>query len=351
MLLASLSATPSCDNKHLLLCGTQYGRVYLDALYKTRHLNLAAILSRGSRASILLAEQAGVSSIKQLNELSALPDAAIVAVGQEAGFNLAKSCLQRRIPVLLEHPVLPYHCTELLAIAKALNVPLHINSHFSLLPPAQEFVLLCRALSTYAQPLSMQISCNTRTLFSMLDILQMAFGTFDLNALQIDALDDEHHYYQISFKLNGASCVIQYQNWRCAQDNSLDSPLGHQCTITFPQGVVQLNGSFGPCLWFPLMAATQGVNYPAYSSLSHLRAAPSQTDIVTWREDANIQAIDSLLTPDRNNPSQTSLYLNHLCQNWHRLFMATGIKVVPTYAEQLQEIFFTAEKLVSGTGI
>ncbi|HMW73219.1 MAG TPA: hypothetical protein PKD17_15430, partial [Cellvibrionaceae bacterium] len=259
---------------------------------------------------------------------------------------LAQACLKRRIPVLLEHPVLPSHCSDLLALAQAMDVRLHINSHFSLLPPAQEFIQLCRALNSQAQPLSVQISCNSRTLFSLLDIAQAIFGLFNFEALCSDALDAEEHYYQMRFKLNKIPCIVHYQNWRSAQDDSLDSPLGHQCTITYPQGIMQLNSSFGPCLWFPLMAATTGVAYPAYSSLSRLDQAPTHADIIAWREDANIQAIESLITPDEDQFTQTPVYLTHLCQNWHTLFTAHGFKVAPPQVNKLTDIFFTAKQLV-----
>ncbi|HMY40207.1 MAG TPA: hypothetical protein PK011_12850, partial [Marinagarivorans sp.] len=106
------------------------------------------------------------------------------------------------------------------------------------------------------------------------------------------------------------------------------------------------NSSFGPCLWFPLMAANTGVAYPAYSSLSRLDQAPTHADIIAWREDANIQAIESLITPDEDQFTQTPVYLTHLCQNWHTLFTAHGFKVAPPQVNKLTDIFFTAKQLV-----
>ena len=73
------------DVQNVLLCGTQYGRVYLPAIYEQPGIELAGILARGSVRSVRLAEQAGVPLFHEVNELDEPIDMACVAVGEEIG--------------------------------------------------------------------------------------------------------------------------------------------------------------------------------------------------------------------------------------------------------------------------
>jgi|GEM_PF-6208584 len=332
--------------REILLCGSAYGGTYVPALYQTKHLRLAAILANGSRRSITLAEQAGVPLLSGVEQLEQMPDAAIVALGGELGFDVAKQLLSRNVPVLLEHPVKPEYLRPLLEISEAQGICLNINSHFSELPASAEFIAVCQKLNQLSQPLVINVSCNSRTLFSTLDILLRAFDGAELNSISITALGE--HYRAIQLNIGAVPCLISYQRWRHEQDDSTDAPLGHQLSVTYPEGVACLTGTFGPFYWYPLLAASSKATHlytNGYELERKIAGASVQDQIIQWRLKANINALDRLLNacddPHKVCKSQSGAYLMQLSDSWHSIFTCVGFKVVPQKCTKLTESFKT----------
>lgn len=337
--------------REILLCGTQYGGSYIPALYQSRHLRLAAILAKGSRRSITLAEQAAVPLFSAVAQIAHNPDAAIVALGGELGFGVAKQLLLRNIPVLLEHPVTPKHLRPLLELSAAQGTSLHINSHFSELPASLEFIAVCKKLNRLSEPLVINMSCNSRTLFSALDILLRAFEGCEIGAVSISSLGE--NYRVIQFNIGSVPCLLTYQHWRHEQDDSTDAPLGHQLSATYPEGVACLTGTFGPFYWYPLLAAASKATQlfgNCYELERKSACAPVQDQIIRWRLQANINAVDRLLNacddPDRVCKSQSNTYLMQLSCFWQSIFTPAGFKVVPPLCAKLDEQFMSVANLL-----
>lgn len=98
----------------VLVCGTNFGRFYAEAVHRRPGYALAGILSRGSTASRAYARSLGVPYYTDPDDLPAGVDAACVAVSSSIsggqGTELARALMDRGIHVLQEHPV---HLTEL----------------------------------------------------------------------------------------------------------------------------------------------------------------------------------------------------------------------------------------------
>ncbi|MGQ4445029.1 Gfo/Idh/MocA family oxidoreductase, partial [Streptomyces violaceoruber] len=98
----------------VLVCGTNFGRFYAEAVHRRPGYAPAGILSRGSAASRACAERLGVPHYTDVADLPAGIDAACVAVSSAIsggqGTELARALMDRGIHVLQEHPV---HLTEL----------------------------------------------------------------------------------------------------------------------------------------------------------------------------------------------------------------------------------------------
>lgn len=340
--------------KQILLCGTQYGQTYLPGIFASPDLELAAIVAQGSPRSIKIAEQAGVDLILKVEDIQQSPDCALVAVGGDAGFHLANELLTRKIPVLIEHPINEQHIKMLCDVAQINQTPIHINGHFALLPPIDEFIQLGRQLHATSHPLFIQIACNSRTLFSMLDIVQRVWGEQEIAITHHSNLGGKRHYYHAEFSIGETPCIMLYQAWRNTTDDSTDSPLGHHITVTYPQGVLILSSTFGPCLWFPLLAAGMPANAPAFgsalqSTLFNL-PIPRLQNIIEWRQAANVSAIYNLLraaNTSRELDSQTPAYLISLCRNWSRLFSLLPVDSLTSEATMLARDYWSAQAILN----
>lgn len=319
--------------KQVLLCGTEYGQTYLPAIYQKKGFELAGILARGSDQSIRLAEQHGVSLYTRVDEIDEPIDIACVAINETVGTPIAQQLLQKGISTLVEHPLSINSIQQLITTATNSNTRCQINSHFAELPPIADFIRVCQILNATSTPSVITIFCNSRTLFSTLDVLMRCFGLIHLQQLSTCSAN---HYQHCTMLLSGdsitnLSCTLVYQQWRYEQDNSMDSPLGHQISITYPRGVLNLAGSFGPCLWFPLMAAGVPNQYPlCQSTLPDRQSPPTLQTIIEWRKLANQQALDQLCMPVHECPVQhTPAYMTHLCNLWTTLFAQLGKTIIP----------------------
>jgi pyochelin biosynthesis protein PchG len=317
----------------VLLCGTQYGQTYLPAIFECKELELTGILAKGSDRSIRLSEQCNVplfDSTASLQKTDETFDLACVAINDTIATPLATSLLQLGVPVLVEHPVHTENIDNLLTVAASTGGICHINSHFSKLPPIAEFIALCHKLNEVSSPLFINVSCNSRTLFSTLDILlrcfgENGFGKIDSNTLTVLHNTNKPSCYTVAslqIQLQQLPCTMTYQRWRGKKDNSQDSPLGHQILITYPEGTLSLGGTFGPTLWAPLVAARAPTTTPIYSQCNdEVYIPPTVADIIHWRKYANQRAILDLhaRASGRHNGAddgQTPEHLAALCKVW-----------------------------------
>ncbi|HTF98839.1 MAG TPA: Gfo/Idh/MocA family oxidoreductase [Cellvibrio sp.] len=318
----------SSSPRQVLLCGAKYGQVYLPAIYQKKGLELAGILARGSDQSIRLAEQYGVPFYTSIEQVDEPIDIACVAINETAGTPIARQLLHKGIATLIEHPVSGAHIQQLIAAAESADTRVHINSHFAELPPVAEFIRLAQKLNQSQAPIIINICCNSRTLFSTIDILMRCFGLIHVEELSVSALND---YRSCTMRLHSetiknVSCTLAYQQWRYEEDSSLDSPLGHQITLTYPQGVLQLGGSFGPCMWFPLLAAGVPPEIPVCQATAASRGIPPTLQtVIEWRKYANQKVLTQLCLPAIEQPIHcSSTYMRHLCDLWSRLFAQLG---------------------------
>ena len=208
-------------------------------------------------------------------------------------------------------------------------------------------------MTARAKPHIISMSANSRTLFSLIDILMRCFchstNTTDnpiypsLNNLVITPLNDDGSYLSCQFHLQipplndthnqqTIPCHLVYQAWQGEQDDSKDSPLGHQITMTYPDGVLSLQGTFGPCLWSPLVASMNAPQTVFCQDLTQQTHKATVNDLLHWREKANHFSMQQLIAVcDTNNaeqqnkdtaPYQQADYLQHLCDQWQHIYQA-----------------------------
>lgn len=336
--------------RQVLLCGTQYGQAYLPAIYQEKGFELAGILARGSDRSVRLAEQHGVKLYTHIEQIDEEIDVACIAINELVSVPLAQALIAQGIATLVEHPMSGESMRALIASTELGGGVCHINGHFPELPPIADFIRLSQKLNQFSQPRIINICCNSRTLFSSLDILMRCFGVIDLAPLSMHTAG---HYQNATTLLSSEAfspvpLTLAYQQWRYSQDDSRDSPLGHQITITYPEGVLSLGGTFGPCLWFPLIAAGVPAESFLYEPVSRqYNRTITVAEMVQWRVLANQQTLRELVAEQRESILHcTASYMTRLCSLWSELFALLGSATHTTEPNTKQKNILTPQMLL-----
>ena len=312
------------NNKYrVLLCGTKYGKAYLPSIFESDNLDLVGILASGSLRSLKMADQSGVPLFSTVEEINIEIDCACVAIGSESGLEIALKLLSRKIPVLIEHPITDHSYRRLCQVATTYSTNVYINTHFTYLSSISDFIVSNQRMLKRDSPIVVQGACNSRTLFSMLEILSRIFGVKILSTISISEIPGNNNYYQLNFKFGNTPFAVNYQAWRKSVDDSTDSPLGHQCSVTYPQGVLSLCGTYGPCIWHPLISAAVPLNCPIFGFVekhNKLQYLPTVADIIEDRKKANRNAICDLLRASGDSAYrsiyQPSEMMGEVCKTW-----------------------------------
>ncbi|XKK38858.1 Gfo/Idh/MocA family oxidoreductase [Nocardiopsis sp. ARC36] len=163
-----------------VVCGTNFGRLYIDAVRSHPGFTLAGLLSTGSRHSRELAERHGVPCHTSPDELPADIDAAVVAVpaavmgGQ--GSELARTLLAKGVHVLQEHPLHPDELSESLRAARKAGRQFQVNTHYPHVAPVREFIEAARRLRRLQRVLFVDAAAPVHVLAPLIDILARALG-------------------------------------------------------------------------------------------------------------------------------------------------------------------------------
>ncbi len=317
------------SKKKIILCGTKYGASYLPAIYQSPKLELAGILAKGSHRSIRIAEQFGVDLFTTVDSITENYDYAVIAINEGLSTQIASDFLKLNKDVIIEHPIHIHNIEALVKLAEKSKKKCFVNSHFPNLPPIELFIQQCAALNESDPPTLICVQCNSRTLFSMLDILMRCFGLFELEE---DTKKEIGNYVNCTFRLNGIPFIMIYQKWRFEEDDSADSPLGHQITITYPSGVLSLDGTYGPCLWHPILSQSTSVTSKIYETSKNIptQNTSSLPDIIQWRKEANQKTIYELMENEINFQN-TPEYVLFLCKMWSSLFDIFGYRTIKQF--------------------
>ena len=287
-----MSATRRADGgpSRIVVCGTQYGVLYLDAVASLPGAQLCGIVARGSERARWLAAECDVPLFTTPAEVPPEVDLACVAVGGEAGDALARSFVDRGVHVLQEHPVSVSHLRDVLARASARGACFHVNHHFADLPAPAAFVAQVRAARSQAAPLFGVVVTSQRASCSALDVAGLALGAVDLGEITI-ASPGGPGPFVVRSALAGVPFALILQRAGDVDDGR-DSVISHRITVTFPGGDVTLGGAFGPIV---TSGDVPGAARTTRTWTTAGARAPARSAVLQMRVDANRDAIARLL--------------------------------------------------------
>jgi thiazolinyl imide reductase len=245
----------------VLVCGSRWGRLYFDALSARRRkkfdFQLIGILARGSTNSQALAKEFRLPLFRSVSELPEnIADIAIVAIGGDDGDSIALHLLDRKIPVLCEHPRTTQFLKKAIRCSESSNSLFHVHGHFTETPSAKIFLQACAKAGGANSAVFLSALGNPRTLYSLVDLLSHAFGDLEpwsLKGLTFTGASNRRAFEKVTFqivhgRIAGVPSVFQSQSRIMTEDNGWE-PVSHHLTIGFPTGNLTMLESFGPVIW------------------------------------------------------------------------------------------------------
>lgn len=243
----------------VLVCGTNFGRFYAEAVRRRPGYMLAGILSRGSAASRTYAQSLGVPFFTDADDLPTGIDAACVAVSSSIsggqGTELARALMDRGIHVLQEHPV---HLTELtgnLRHARKRGVQYRLNTHYPHVAPVRTFVEAARRLVAEQRPLFVDAATPVHLMHPLVDILGQAMGTLRpwrfADPVPLPGEIGPQPFRSLHGVFAGVPLTLRVHHQLDPSDRDNHALHWHRISVGTEGGVLTLADTHGPVLWSP----------------------------------------------------------------------------------------------------
>ena len=281
----------------VLLCGTNYGRVYLNAISRrTDAFVLVGVLAKGSRRSHHLAAENGVPLYVDPREVGKdCVDLACAAMGSSA-WQVVIKLLEQGIHVLCEHPQVSSALMAGLRLASRRKIKFHLNGHFGDLPAARAFARHCSRLCKSENPVFLQALATERSLYGLLDILKLSLGSLD--PCRVRVLHREKRFCSLSGTIGGLPSYLLMQvsgtsRGRHLPDGSPAYLFDHRLAVGFPSGVLTLTSMSGPVLWNSAPTHARRTRDFLWTSF-YDQGTRTRDDLWRQRIEANIAALESI---------------------------------------------------------
>ncbi|WP_437325301.1 Gfo/Idh/MocA family oxidoreductase [Sorangium sp. So ce381] len=251
--------------KRVVVAGTAFGRIYLDAVASARDsFTLAGVLGRGSEFSRKCAERYGAPLYTRVEDIPGDIDIVCVVVRSGAtggpGSDLAKSLLERGIHVLQEHPVHAAEITGCLKAAKRGGAAYAVNTLYPNVRPIRQFLAAAEYIRKRQRIQFIDAACNSQVAYPLLDVIGRAAG--DLRPWSFSECGPRgdrpspaagQPFQSLSATIGGVPVTLRVQNHVHPEDPDNHSLLMHRISLGCDAGVLTLADTHGPVLWNPRM--------------------------------------------------------------------------------------------------
>lgn len=252
----------------VLVCGSGFGKIYVNAIRKMEDFYISGILGSGSKRTKALAKELEVPYFEDVNDDKIVADIACVIIPNSGaggrGFEVAKALLKRGISVLLEHPIHEREILECFKVAK--DNHFMINPFYRYTDPFLNFLNILDELKKQSSVINMSLECSINVLYDGIDMLSCCLDSIsnwklgdvsDLYSLGIrDKICDtilvsEVGNIPVTFKIN-----------RNVDKHDIDHPmhLYHRIEANFTNGRLCLVNTNGPIVWMPFIELPRDSN-------------------------------------------------------------------------------------------
>ncbi|GGJ74934.1 hypothetical protein GCM10010123_01140 [Pilimelia anulata] len=249
----------------VVVAGTGFGRVYLDAVAGDPAFALAGVLARGSERSRALAAAHGVPFHATADEVPDDVDIACVVLRSGAtggpGAEVARALLARGIHVLHEHPVHAAELTDCLRAARAGGAAYAVHTLYPWLRPVRKLLAVAAALRAHGPVRYLAAATNSQVAYPLVDILGRLAGglrpwAFADPAADPGGIDGQPHPFRLLHAaVGGVPVTLRVQNEVHPDDPDNHAHLMHRIEVGFDGGLLTLADTHGPVTWQPRLHA------------------------------------------------------------------------------------------------
>lgn len=303
--------------KRVIVAGTAFGRIYLQALARAQaDYELVGILSRGNAYSRACAAHYGVPLYEAVEQVPDDVDIACVVVRSGAtggaGSELAQHLLRRGIHVLQEHPVHHREIAACMQAARQGQAAYAVNTLYPNILAIRRFLAVAGYLREQQGLAYIDAACNSQVAYPLLEILGRLAGglrpwVFAAPATGVGA----QPFTRLNASFNGVPISLRIQNQVHPQDPDNHSFLLHRLEVGCEAGVLSLGDTHGPVLWNPrLHAPRDNTDRLIMAGPGSERLAGPTMVVLDPQIPANYHQVFNQLWPDA-----VSLALGELCRD------------------------------------
>jgi thiazolinyl imide reductase len=254
----------------VLVCGTNFGRLYAETVRDRDGWTLTGILARGSAASRAYAERLGVPFHTSVEDVPAgSVDIACVVVGSAVsggpGTELARRLLAKGVHVLQEHPVHPAELADCARDARRHGVQYRITTHYPNTAPVRQFIDAAQRLTARQRPLFVDAATPVHLMQPLVDILGRALGGLRPWRFAPPAPLPEgfgpHPFRTLQGVVAGVPLTLRVHHQMDPADRDNHALHWHRIAVGTEGGVLTLADTHGPVLWSPRLHAGRGADH------------------------------------------------------------------------------------------
>jgi len=307
----------------VLVCGTNYGRIYRAAIQQApRAFELVGILARGSTRSLELSKELGVPLYREVESLPGEIDIACAAMGT-SGEGVVLRLLEHGIHVLCEHPHGPDFMETAKRTAERHHVCFHVNGHFAGLEAASAFIKHCNLVRRFAAPIFLDAMATDRSLYGALDILRRVTTTFE--PAEFLARDHRPPFTLVKASAGGVPATLQLQDSgtegrMVLKDGDPGYIVDYRLAVGFPHGVLNMLSIVGPVIWNNNLFRSSTKNRRLWTCI--YRKPVSSFDLYRQRVKANLMAVRCLVRSACEHfvpPEQNPVHIFEVSRAWSEI--------------------------------
>ncbi|PKG39106.1 Gfo/Idh/MocA family oxidoreductase [Psychromonas sp. Urea-02u-13] len=247
--------------KKVVIVGAKFGEIYLNAFIESHlDLELAGIVSTGSKRSLQLAEAFAVPLFRDITELPQDIDIACVVIRSSiiggTGNLLVEALLQRKIHVIQEHPISVNALNRHKSLAQKNAVFYWVNGFYAATTVGRTLISNTQSLRNQSMENATygNLTTSRQLLYSSLDLLLQSLGTnVDLTPT---LLARQRHFDIINLNSEQGDFLLQLQNYLDPQDPDMHNLAMHRIMLGWNNGYFSLADSYGPLTWTPVLYAS-----------------------------------------------------------------------------------------------
>lgn len=277
--------------RKIVVVGTTFGRMYLEAIRRSPTMHLAGLVARGSRRSHSIAAAYGVPLLTSTAQVPGDTDLACVAVragsiGGE-GTTVAVELLSRGISVLQELPAGSGDVTACLRAAHHGRAAFAVANLYRRLPSVRAFLAAAQELVAAERPLAVDAHLSIQPAYALADILtQIGIPVRPVSLASVGGGS------VVAGTLGRVPVAVRYATALDSQDTDND--------VRFPavsvhtgSGTLTLTDVHGPVLWIPTLHLPSEAKHNIMSDTAALREV-SATDTLFSPQYSHAAVLDDL---------------------------------------------------------